>query len=78
MYDNIPIADKKLLWIEGHYTNGEMVLSGVEHISGGLERQVRGTWKRAREGVRETAVMSTDGGKHWDLWFDLTFRPHQP
>ena len=68
----------KLLWIEGHYINGEIVLSGVEHTSSGLERQVRGTWKQVREGVRETAVTSTDGGRHWELWFDLMFRPHHP
>jgi len=64
----------QLLWIEGDYANNEMVLIGSEHMGAGVERQVRGTWKQVRDGVRETAVISTDGGKHWDLWFDLMFR----
>jgi hypothetical protein len=28
--------------------------------------------------VRETAMASTDGGKTWEPWFDLWFRPHKP
>src|SRR6185312_9636490 len=67
----------QLIWIEGRYANNEMVLSGVEHISGGLEKQVRGTWKRVHGEVRETAVTSSDGGKHWNVWFDLIFRPRK-
>jgi hypothetical protein len=39
---------------------------------------VRGTWKPADGGVRETAIVSTDAGKTWQPWFDLIFRPHKP
>jgi hypothetical protein len=67
----------QLLWIEGHYANQEMVLTGVEQANGGLQKQVRGTWMQVPDGVRETAVTSVDGGKHWDLWFDLMFRPRK-
>jgi hypothetical protein len=63
----------QLLWMEGHYANNEMVLIGSEDLRAGIEKQARGTWKQVRDGVRETAVTSTDGGKHWDLWFDLMF-----
>lgn len=64
-----------LLVIEGKLEAGEMILSGVSHLSDGKERYVRGVWKPVTGGVRETAVTSTDGGKTWDPWFDLMFRP---
>jgi hypothetical protein len=68
----------QLLVIEGKMQGEEMVLSGVDYPAPGQRREVRGTWKPAQNGVRETAVRSTDGGKTWNLWFDLMFRPHKP
>lgn len=68
----------KLLVIEGKFEGGEMVLTGADHAADEKERHVRGTWKPASGGVRETAVTSTDGGKTWQPWFDLIFRPHTP
>jgi hypothetical protein len=68
----------RLLMIEGKFEDGEMVLAGVDRTADGKERHVRGTWKSASGGVRETAVTSTDGGKTWQPWFDLMFRPHNP
>ena len=68
----------QLLVIEGTLQAGEMVLSGADRTANGEERQVRGIWKPAGGGVRETAVTSTDGGKTWKPWFDLVFRPHKP
>ncbi|MGB7844123.1 MAG: hypothetical protein WBL63_00780 [Candidatus Acidiferrum sp.] len=65
-----------LLVIEGAFRGGEMVLNGVDHQRD--EQLVRGTWKPAAEGVRETAVISSDAGKTWKPWFDLLFRPHKP
>ena len=62
--------------IEGKLQVGEMVLTGVDHTANG-ETLVRGTWKPAHGGVRETAVTSTDSGKTWNPWFDLLFRPHK-
>lgn len=53
----------KLLMIEGSSRNGEMALSGVDHMLDGKQRLVRGVWKHVREGVRETAITSYDGGK---------------
>lgn len=35
----------------------------------------RGVWKPEKGGVRESAVTSADGGKTWEPWFDLMFRP---
>lgn len=68
----------ELLVIEGGIRAGEMVLSGADRTKGGKKRLVRGTWKSVEGGVQETAVRSTDGGKTWDSWFDLVFRPHKP
>ena len=65
----------KLLVIEGKFDAGTMVLSGVDHARG--DTLVRGVWKPMAGGVRETAVLSTDGGKSWKPWFDLYFHPHK-
>lgn len=65
-----------LLVIEGSLQAGAMVLSGADRQVDGKERLVRGVWKPLSGGVRETALTSTDGGKTWNLWFDLIFRPH--
>lgn len=67
----------QLLVIEGKFSGGEMVLSGVEH-KGGVKIVVRGTWKPVSGGVRETAMTSSDGGKTWKPWFDILFRRHEP
>lgn len=66
----------KLLVIEGGVEAGAMVLSGADRQADGKQRLVRGTWKPVSGGVRETAVTSIDGGKTWEPWFDLIFRPH--
>jgi ketosteroid isomerase-like protein len=68
----------QLLVIEGEFQTGEMVLSGSDLTSTGEKREVRGVWKPVEGGVRETAVVSFDGGKTWKPWFDLIFRAHSP
>jgi hypothetical protein len=68
----------ELLVIEGGMRVGEMVFSGADRTKDGKKRLVRGTWKPVEDHVRETAVRSTDGGKTWNPWFDLLFRPHKP
>jgi hypothetical protein len=68
----------ELLEIEGQFQDGQMVLSGSDLTQTRQKRQVRGIWKRVEGGVRETAVTSFDGGKTWQPWFDLIFRPHTP
>jgi hypothetical protein len=68
----------QLLVIEGKKQGDGIVLSGVDHAKVGGERQVRGTWTPDSGGVRETAVISTDGGVTWVPWFDIVFRPHKP
>jgi hypothetical protein len=66
----------QLLTIEGGLQDGAMVLNGADRTPDGTTRQVRGSWKAEKEGVREIAVRSTDDGHSWQPWFDLAFRPH--
>jgi len=66
-----------LLIIEGTWKDGQMTLEGADHPQPGVERRVRGIWKPQGNGVRETAVTSTDGGKTWKPWFDILFLPHK-
>jgi ketosteroid isomerase-like protein len=61
----------EMLVIEGGIEAGSMILSGEDHAKSAL---VRGEWKPEKGNVRETAVTSTDGGKTWKPWFDLTFQ----
>ena len=35
------------------------------------------TWKAENSGVRETGMMSKDGGKTWILAFNVLFRRHE-
>lgn len=65
----------RLLVIEGKLQADSMVLSGSYDSEHSEQTLVRGTWKPASDGVRETAVTSTDAGKSWKPWFDLDFRP---
>ena len=64
----------QMLVIKGNMNGGAMVLSGEEQKADGPVL-VRGTWKPMKNGVREMAVTSSDGGKTWKEWFDLQFRP---
>jgi ketosteroid isomerase-like protein len=64
----------QLLVIEGNLHGDEMVLSGSQWASDDVEVQIRGVWKPADGGVRESAVKSSDGGKTWKTWFDLMYR----
>jgi hypothetical protein len=65
----------QLLTIEGKMQAGAIILTGSDRTADGKRRIVRGTWKPAQGGVRETAITSTDNGATWAPWFDLLFRP---
>lgn len=62
--------------IEGKLQAGEMILSGVSHLSEGKQRYVRGVWKPVTGGVRETAVTSTDGRQDLGPLVRLDVSPH--
>jgi ketosteroid isomerase-like protein len=52
-----------------------MTLSGAYYLENGKEVRVRGIWAAMSGTVRESAVTSSDAGKTWQRWFDLSFRP---
>jgi len=64
----------RLLTIEGSAENGAMTLSGAYYREDGAEVRVRGIWAPMGGTVREWAVTSSDAGKTWQPWFDLSFR----
>jgi len=65
----------RLLTIEGSAENSTMTLSGAYYRENGEEVRVRGIWTPMGGTVREWAVTSSDAGKAWRPWFDLSFRP---
>lgn len=61
-----------VLW--GELRDGALVLEGDVHLhDGGTVRQ-RITWRAEGDAVRETAVLSRDGGASWEPAFDVLFR----
>jgi hypothetical protein len=60
-----------VLW--GTFKNGALVLEGEAHLRDGKSVMQRITWQTKDEGVRESAVLSTDGGKTWTPAFDVLF-----
>ncbi len=66
----------QVLQLDGGLQGGDIALRATELTTDGKEKQIRGVWKPVADGVMETAVTSLDGGKNWEPWFDLMFRPH--
>lgn len=60
-----------VLW--GNFSDGALVLEGEVHLQDGKTHWQRITWKAQGEGVRESAVLSKDGGKSWTPAFDVLF-----
>lgn len=60
-----------VLW--GKFTDGALVLEGEAHLRDGKSVMQRITWIAQGDGVRESAVMSKDGGKTWTPAFDVLF-----
>jgi hypothetical protein len=63
-----------LLLLDGGLQNGAMVMQGLDRSQSG-PRLIRGIWKQIADGVRETAEVSSDDGKTWQVLFDIVFRP---
>ena len=60
-----------VLW--GNFKDGALVLEGDAHLRDGKSVRQRITWKTQDKGVRESAVLSKDGGKTWSPAFDVLF-----
>jgi hypothetical protein len=65
-----------IMMIAGHFKDGALVLEGEAHLMDGRTVVQRITWKNEGNGVRESAVLSNDGGKTWAPAFDVVFRKH--
>jgi hypothetical protein len=64
-----------VLW--GSFKDGALILEGESHLRDGKSVMQRITWKAQADGVRESAVLSRDGGKTWTAAFDVVFRKRQ-
>jgi hypothetical protein len=60
-----------MLW--GNFKDGVLTLEGEAHLRDGKSVIQRITWKAQDGGVRESAVLSKDGGKTWTAAFDVLF-----
>jgi len=65
-----------IMVISGNFRDGALVLEGDAHLMDGRTVAQRITWKNESDGVRESAVLSKDGGKTWAPAFDVVFRKH--
>jgi hypothetical protein len=68
----------QLLMLEGRLQGDRMVLEGAQTTADGHPGTIRATWqpRKDKDDVRETAEVSTDGGKTWKTLFDIAFRRH--
>ena len=66
-----------IMVIVGNFKDSALVLEGEMHLKDGKTILQRITWKAKDKGVRESAVLSKDGGKTWAPAFDVLFLKHQ-
>ena len=55
--------------------NGDRIVLTATDYASTPQAMVRAFWRQDGQNVQEKAETSTDGGKTWKLWFDLSFRP---
>jgi hypothetical protein len=65
-----------LMVISGRFKDGALTLEGATHTGDGRTLLQRIAWKAEAKGVRESSVMSKDGGKSWVPAFDVVFQRH--
>jgi hypothetical protein len=65
-----------IMAIYGDFKDGVLTLQGEMHLRDGRMVQQRITWNAQDKGVRETGVLSKDGGKTWESAFDVLFLKH--
>ncbi|MEO8430795.1 MAG: hypothetical protein ABI592_04740 [Acidobacteriota bacterium] len=65
-----------LLQIDGRFEGDRLTIQGAQRSAQGREDTLRALWKPQNGGVRETAEISSDGGKTWRPLFDILFRRH--
>ncbi len=65
-----------LMQIYGNFKDGVLDLEGEMHLQSGKTIRQHITWKAEGTGVRETGVLSKDGGKTWEPYFNVLFVKH--
>jgi hypothetical protein len=66
-----------LMVIAGRFKDDVLTLEGTMHFRNGKSSLQRITWKAESGGVRESSVVSKDGGKSWQPAFDVLFQRHR-
>jgi len=66
-----------LLVLAGRQIGRRMILTGPRDQPSQWRSLIRGVWIAVPGGVRETATVSSDGGRNWRPLFDIVFRPHR-
>ena len=66
-----------IMVIAGNFKDGKLVLEGEVHLMDGRSVTQRITWAAQDKGVRESAVLSKDGGQTWTPAFDVLFLKHK-
>jgi hypothetical protein len=66
-----------IMVLTGAFKDGAVTLEGEMHLKDGKLVHQRITWKAEPDGVRESAVLSKDGGKSWEPAFDVLFKKHK-
>lgn len=66
-----------LMVIAGRLADGALTLEGEMHTKDGRTLPQRITWRVEGTAVRESSVVSRDGGKTWEAAFDVLFRKHR-
>jgi hypothetical protein len=64
----------QLLEIEGRFEGERLTLEGTQRSTTGPDVRVRALWLPEKDGVRETAHTSSDGGATWKPLFDMRFK----
>lgn len=65
-----------LMVIAGRFKDGALSLEGTMHLRNGTSLLQRITWKTEGSGVRESSVVSKNGGRTWEPSFDVLFQKH--
>jgi len=66
-----------LLSISGHLVDGAMSLEGEMHAADGRTLRQLITWTREGDAVRESSMVSKNGGQTWEPAFDVLFEKHR-
>jgi len=66
-----------LMVVIGSLHDGALTLEGEMHVRDGKMLRQRIVWKPEGGGVRESSVMSKNGGETWVPAFDVLFQKHR-